>query len=479
MVDIANGAVHAPDDVRAVFARARTAQLAWAKLPVTRRAAIIARFTTLLHARRDDALDLIQAETGKNRASAMEEFTDTVLHAHHVARTAPGVLRERRRQGAFPVLTHAVERRVPKGVVGIITPWNYPLTLPVSDSLPALVAGNAVVLKPDSQTPRTAAFALELLREAGLPHDVMRIVTGPGAQLGETIVECSDFVMFTGSTRVGRILAEQCARRLIGFSGELGGKNPLLVLHDADVSKAAAGAIHAAFSNSGQLCVSVERIYVHTDVWDDFVPEFIGRVTAMSLGTGTDWEADMGSLVSAGQLRTVSEHVEDARAKGAHVLAGGRARADLGAHAYEPTVLTGVEPCMKVYAEETFGPVVSLYRVETDQEAVRAANDSEYGLNASVWSRRHGPEIARRLNAGTVNINEGYAAAWASYGAPMGGMKNSGVGRRHGVEGILKYTEAQSIVTQRLVPVSGPPQLRHQQWANLLDTAIHVLRILR
>lgn len=470
---------HTPDDVREAFRRAAATQPAWAALPVRTRAAIVDRFSRLLLARRDEALDLIQHETGKNRASAMEEFTDTVLYAHHVARTAPALLRERRRQGAFPVLTHTVERRVPKGVVGIITPWNYPLTLPASDSVPALVAGNTVVLKPDSLTPRSAEFTLSLLREAGLPDGVMQIVHGPGSQLGEVIVENSGFVMFTGSTRVGRILAEQCARRLVGFSAELGGKNPLLVLEDADVSRAAAGAVNAAFSNSGQLCVSVERIYVHSALWDEFVPEFVDRVKAMSLGAGTDWEADMGSLVSEAQLRTVADHVDDARSKGASVLAGGTARPDLGPLLYEPTVLTDVDPSMTVYAEETFGPVVSLYRVDSDAKAVLAANASDYGLNASVWSRRRGPVIARRLAAGTVNINEGYAATWASYGAPMGGMKASGMGRRHGAEGILKYTEAQTIATQRLIPTSGPVSLSHHQWANLLTTSAHVLRILR
>lgn len=479
MTAFVDDAVLTPDAVRDVFASARTSQRGWAATPVSERTAIVSRFATLLHQHRDEALDLIQEETGKNRASAMEEFTDTVLHAHHIARTAPSLLRERRHAGAFPVVTKTIERRVPKGVVGIITPWNYPLTLPVSDALPALVAGNAVVLKPDSQTPKTIAFALELMRAAGLPHDVMQLVHGPGAQLGEVIVEQSDFVMFTGSTRVGRILAEQCARRLIGFSAELGGKNPLLVLADADVSKAARGAVNASFSNSGQLCVSMERIYVHTAVWDEFVPEFVDRVKAMSLGAGTDWDADMGSMINEDQLNTVAEHVADAVGKGATLLAGGRARPDLGPLVYEPTVLTDVDPSMTVYAEETFGPVVSLYRVETDAEAVRLANDTEYGLNASVWSKNRGAEIARQVQAGTVNINEGYAATWASYGAPMGGMKASGLGRRHGSEGVLKYTEAQAIATQSVVPIAGPPQLSHHQWANVLTTAIHVLRILR
>lgn len=468
-----------PDDVRRAFATARAAQRAWAARPVKERAAVAQRFSKLLLARRSEALDLIQRETGKNRASAMEEFTDAVLYAAHVARTAPGVLRDQRRSGAFPVLTHTVEHRVSKGVVGIITPWNYPLTLPAGDAIPALVAGNTVVLKPDSLTPDTADFVLALLRQAGLPDDVMRVVHGPGKILGEVMVENADFMMFTGSTRVGRILAEQCARRLIGLSAELGGKNPMLVLEDADVRRAAAGAVNAVFSNSGQLCVSIERIYVHTAVWDEFLAAFLKRVNRMKLIPGTDWAADMGSLISSEHLATVAAHVEDAVAKGARVLAGGRARPDLGPTVYEPTVLTDVVVGMKVYDQETFGPVVSLYRVGSEAEAIHAANDTSYGLNASVWSRRRGPEVARQLQAGTVNINEGYSAAWASYGAPMGGMKESGIGRRHGAEGILKYTEAQTIATQRVVPTSGPTWLSHKQWGAALTVAAGVLRKIR
>lgn len=468
-----------PGQLEHAFATAAEAQHGWQDVPLKDRAAVIERFAGMLLGHRDEMLDIIQLENGKNRASALEEFSDTVLWAHYVARRGPRVLAERRREGAFPVLTRTTETHPPKGVVGIISPWNYPLTLPIGDALPALMAGNGVVLKPDSETPLTAGLALRLLREAGLPADLMQIVVGPGRDLGPSIVEHSDFLMFTGSSATGRTLAAQCAERLIGFSAELGGKNPLLVLEDADVARAAAGAVHAAFSNSGQLCISIERMYVHQNVWDRFVPAFLGRVAAMKLAAGTGWDADMGSLINAHQLQVVGDVVDDARSKGATVLAGGRARPDLGPCFYEPTVLTDVAPGMRAYADETFGPVVSLYRVSSDEEAVRAANDSEYGLNASVWSRRRGQWAAHRLRTGTVNINEGYAAAWASHDAPMGGMGLSGIGRRHGTEGILKYTEPRTIAQQSLVPVAGPPFLSHRAWAGVLTSAVKMLMAVR
>nr|WP_245935155.1 succinic semialdehyde dehydrogenase [Acidipropionibacterium virtanenii] len=461
------------------FTTASAAQKAWETTSLRDRARILERFAGLLIDHRDDLLDLIGLETGKNRASAMEEFADTVLWTHHVARRGPALLRERRRPGAFPVLTRTVERHLPKGVVGVITPWNYPLTLPIGDAVPALMAGNAVILKPDSQTPLTAAAALSLLREAGLPTELMQIAVGPGRRIGAPIVERSDFLMFTGSTATGRELAARCAERLIGFSAELGGKNPLLVLADADLSRAVPGAVHACFANSGQLCISMERIYVHESVWEPFVTRFVARTRALRLAAGTGWDADMGSLAGAGQLRKAVEAVDDARAKGATVLAGGRPRPDLGPYFYEPTVLSNVVPGMRVHDEETFGPVVSLYRAASDEEAVDAADDSEYGLNASVWSRRRGGWAARRLHSGTVNINEGYGAAWASHDAPMGGFKASGLGRRHGDEGILKYTEAQTVAAQRLIPIAGPAALGHRAWAGLLTGGVRALRRFR
>jgi succinate-semialdehyde dehydrogenase/glutarate-semialdehyde dehydrogenase len=311
-----------------------------------------------------------------------------------------------------------------------------------------------------------------------MPPGLVQTVTGPGSELGTPIIEQSDYLMFTGSTSTGRTVAKQAAERLIDYSMELGGKNALLVLDDADVGKAARGAVRAAFSNSGQLCISIERIYVPTAMWDDFVDRFVAATKAMKLTAGLDYSADMGSLINATQLETVTQHVDDAVGKGAMVLAGGRARPDIGPYFYEPTILSGVREGMDAYEDETFGPVVSLYPVDSEEEAIAKANDSRFGLNFSVWTSdpERGRRVAARLQAGTVNVNEAYAAAWASVDAPMGGMKESGVGRRHGEHGIVKFTESQTIATERLLPVGVPPWIRADRYARVMTVGLRVLR---
>ncbi|HEY1324882.1 MAG TPA: succinic semialdehyde dehydrogenase, partial [Streptosporangiaceae bacterium] len=436
----ATGAIlgHVPrgtaDDVAAAAEAARRAQRDWRRLPVTQRSQVLLRFATLLLGRQGEVLDLIQLENGKARRHAFEEVIDVAQVSRYYARTAPRYLRPHRRAGALPALTQTWEYHHPKGVVGVISPWNYPLTLGISDALPALAAGNAVIAKPDSQTPYTALWAAELLEEAGLPPGVLQVVTGSGQELGTPIIGHCDFLMFTGSTQTGRLVAAQAARRLIDYSMELGGKNAILILADADLGRAVPGALRAAFSSTGQLCISMERMYIHTAVWEEFVPRFVRATRSLRLGHSLDYRRDIGSLISARQLDTVAQHVDDATSKGATLLAGGRARPDIGPYFYEPTVLTGASPAMTLYAEETFGPVISLYRVSGAEEAIRQANDSRYGLNFSVWTRdaARGRAVARRLEAGTVNVNEAYAAAWGSVDAPMGGWKDSGMGSRHG-----------------------------------------------
>ncbi len=469
-----------PDDVRTAFRQARAAQGEWARLPVADRAAIILRFHDLLLRNRDQGLDVVQQETGKARKDALEELLDVCAQARYYARDARRLLRPRRVRSAFPGAVRVTVHHRPKGVVGIIAPWNYPLTLAVSDAIPALLAGNAVVVKPDTQTTLTALWALHLLHSAGLPRGVLNVVAGEGEDLGPTLVAESDYVMFTGSTRVGRLIAEQCGSRLIGCSLELGGKNALVVRSDVDVDRAAETAVRACFANAGQLCISMERIYVDRAVWDRFVPAFVARVRAMRVSTAVGWGADMGSLISGEQLATVSAHVDDAVARGATVLAGGRGRPDLGPYVFEPTVLTDVTDEMLVCRTETFGPVVSLYPVADDTEAVARANDSRYGLNAAVLTGdlRAGTAVASQLEAGTVNVNEGYAPAWSATRAPMGGMKDSGLGRRHGDEGLLKYTEPQTVAVQRLLGFGPPPGWDDRRWGETLTTAIRAMKSL-
>jgi succinate-semialdehyde dehydrogenase/glutarate-semialdehyde dehydrogenase len=467
-----------PADLRAAFARARTAQDAWAHRELAERTAVFVRFHDLLIARQDEALDLIQLETGKARKHAFEEVVDAAVVARYYAVHAEDLLAPKRRKGALPGLTAAYEHRLPKGVVGLIAPWNYPLTLSVSDSIPALIAGNAVVAKPDSQTPFTALWAAELLAEAGLPEDLFQIVTGEGPELGPALIEESDYVSFTGSTATGRKVARQAGEQLVGCSLELGGKNAMLVLADADLEAAVAGAERGCFSSAGQLCISIERLFVHASLYPRFLQRFVEAAQLMKLGAGLDYDTDMGSLISAAQLAKVEEHVQDAVRKGATVHHGGRRRPDLGPYFYEPTILSGVTPEMKLYAEETFGPVVAVSPFETVNEAVERANATAYGLNASVWTRdtELGHRVATRLRTGTVNVNDAYAAAWCSVDSPMGGMKQSGLGRRHGAEGMLRYTDAQTVAIQRGLPLAAPAGVREETWSKALSQTLKLLR---
>jgi acyl-CoA reductase-like NAD-dependent aldehyde dehydrogenase len=469
--------VSSPDDVQVAADTARAAQRHWARVPLELRAKLLLDLHDLVLDRQHELLDLIQWESGKSRKHAFEEIAHVAMTARYYARTVHDHLATRRHRGVYPLLTRVEHHRVPKGVVGIISPWNYPLTMASSDGRAALLAGNAVVHKPDSQTILSALRGVELLVEAGLPADLWQVVLGDGPTVGMAVVEVADYVCFTGSTATGRTIARGCADRLIGCSLELGGKNPMLVLRDADVQRAAEGATRAVFSNAGQLCVSMERLFVADQVYDRFVDAFVSRTQAMTLGASHEWSVDMGSLISQAQLDTVTAHVEDAVAKGAHVLTGGRHRPDLGPYVFEPTILEGVSADMECFGKETFGPVVSIYRFHSEDEAVDRANDGQYGLNASIWTRdaARGRAIARRIACGTVNVNEAYGATFGSLGAPMGGMRESGVGRRQGAEGIHRYTEAQSVATQRLVPIAPMFGMSEETNAKVLTASLRLL----
>ncbi len=469
------------EDVDSAYAAARAAQPAWAARPLAEKGAILRRFHDLVLARQPQLLDLVQLESGKARLHAFEEVADVAIVARHYAATARRTLAPRRRRGVFPVLSQVVEARIPKGVVGIVSPWNYPLSLSITDALAALMAGNCVVLRPDLQSPLTALAGVELLREVGLPAGVFQVVLGSGSSIGAAVLGRADYACFTGSTPTGRRVAAAAGERLIGASLELGGKNAVYVADDADLDKAIPGVIRACFSSAGQLCISTERVLVHADVYAAFVPRFVAAVRALRLGTGLHWGYDLGSLASADQLAAVEAHVADARAKGATVLVGGQARPDLGPYVYEPTVLEGVTPEMACRDEETFGPVVALYRVVDDAAAVALANDTAFGLNASVWTRdlARGRRVAAQIRTGTVNINEAYAAAWGSVAAPMGGMKASGIGRRHGQEGILRFTESQNVTAQRVLPIAPVMGLSDEKFARALTGALKVMKGLR
>ncbi|MEU6449760.1 succinic semialdehyde dehydrogenase [Streptomyces sp. NPDC046979] len=477
-VPLADFPVSTPEDVESAFARARVAQKSWAATPVAERKRILLRYHDLVLARQDEVLDLMQAENGKTRRDAFLEVVDIGIVSRHYARTAAKYLGPKRRRGAIPLLTHTTELRHPKGVVTVISPWNYPLSMAASDTIAALMAGNAVVQKPDTQTALTALWSMDLMYEAGLPKDVWQMVIGRGSSIGGALMDNADYMMFTGSTASGRNIASDAGRRLIGASLELGGKNPMIVLDDADIDKAADGAVAACFPSAGQLCVSIERLYVAESLRDKFIAAFTARTKNLKIGAAYDYSVDVGSLTTSAQLKTVTEHVDDAVAKGATVLAGGKARPDLGPLFYEPTILTDVTPDMTLYDHETFGPVVSIYTYRDVDEAIALANATPYGLNASVWtgSGARGRAVAARVHAGTVNVNEAFAAAWGSVDAPMGGMGDSGLGRRHGADGILKYTEAQTVAHQRIQGFTPPARINPETWASLLTGALKALK---
>jgi succinate-semialdehyde dehydrogenase/glutarate-semialdehyde dehydrogenase len=466
------------EDVAEAFRRARVAQAEWARTPLEQRSEALLRFHDIVLDRLAEILDLITMESGKARKHAYDEALHVALTARYYARTSHRHLDSTRRAGVIPVLTRVDHNRIPKGVVGIISPWNYPLTMAISDGIPALMAGNAVVTKPDAQTMLTALLGAEMLEQAGIPRDLWVVVAGPGRELGTPIIERSDYICFTGSTATGKIIARQCAERLIGCSLELGGKNPILVLSDADIEKAAEGAVRASFSNAGQLCVSTERMFVADPIYDRFVERFVARTEAMSLGAGHDWAIDMGALISQEQLDTAVAHVDDATAKGARVLAGGRARPDLAPYFFEPTILEGVTPDMTCFGHETFGPVVSVYRFHDEPEAIARANDGQYGLNASIYSQdgSRARELAQQIKCGTVNINEGFASAFGSIDSPMGGMRESGMGRRQGAEGIHRYTESQTVATQRGIKVAQNFGMSAESHAKLMTLSLRMLK---
>ena len=432
--------------VAKAVADARLAQPAWAKVSVKERAQILYRLHDLILKNQDNIMDLLQLETGKSRAHAFEEIAGSLGAARYNAKIAPKTLKTQKTFSGVPLVTQSYVMYSPVGVVGVITPWNYPLALQMMDSLPALVAGNVIVQKADNQTALVSLYARQLAIEAGIPDSAWTIVVGDGASVGNAITDSVDFVAFTGSTNTGRIVAERAAKRLIGFSLELGGKNPMIVLPGSKVGDAAEKAIAGAFGNSGQLCVSIERVYVPNTMKAAFEKELAERVKIMTVGKSNDFAMDMGTLTGINQLTRVQDYVSDAVGKGAKVLAGAKALPELGPYFYAPTVLTDITDDMRLSRQEVFGPLIAVVGYDSIDQAVELANDTEFGLNASiVGPTKLAKQVAGRIMAGSVNVNEGYRAAMASVDSPMGGMKQSGVGRRNGKYGILRFTEARTV----------------------------------
>jgi succinate-semialdehyde dehydrogenase / glutarate-semialdehyde dehydrogenase len=418
----------------------------WAEVPVSERAEVLLKLHDLMVENQDHLLDLLQLETGKARSHAFEEFAGSLGAARYYGKGATRFLARKRTRAGVPVLTKTWVERSPIGVVGVITPWNYPLALTMLDVLPALAAGNVVLQKADNQTALTTLFARQLAVQAGLPDWAWTIVVGDGASVGNAVTDNSNYVAFTGSTATGRRVAERASARLIGYSLELGGKNPMIVLEGANLKHAAELAMAGAFGSAGQLCVSIERVYVPNHLKESFLGELAIKMNSLKVGRSDQFDFDMGTLTGKAQLDRVSGFIDDALSNGSTLVSGGRALPETGPYFYAPTVVTDVPASARLARQEVFGPVLDVEGYDSLEDAIKMANDTELGLNASVV----GPvakalKVASRLQAGSVNINEGFRATFASMSSPMGGMKLSGKGRRNGAEGILRFTEARTI----------------------------------
>src|SRR5271155_1833720 len=431
--------------------RGRAAQVGWDAYGFEGRAHVLRRMQKWLMDNADRVTETIVSETGKTYEDArLAEIAYGGGAFGFWAKNAEKYLQDERVRSAAVAVKgkKLILRHRPLGLIGVIGPWNYPLINSFGDCIPALAAGNAVILKPSEVTPLTSMLLAEGLRESGLPADVLQIATGRGAT-GVALIEQVDMIMFTGSTKTGRKVAEAAARRLIPASLELGGKDPRVVLRDTDVERAANTAVWGSMMNAGQTCISIERAYVEAPVYDEFVAKVSEKVRALRQGrSGAPGSVDVGAVTFPPQLDVLEDHVSDAIDKGARVLVGGKRGGEgSGGDFFEPTVLVDVGPTMKIMTEETFGPTLPIMKVADEDEAVRLANDSIYGLSGSVFGRdtAHAESVARRLDTGAVCVNDAIVNYFAME-LPMGGAKASGLGSRHGAGGIRKYCSQQAIL---------------------------------
>jgi acyl-CoA reductase-like NAD-dependent aldehyde dehydrogenase len=438
-------------EVAAAVARGRQAQTLWQQTDFAERARVLYRLRDFLLDDGDKLADILTAETGRPRADVYGVELFYLCDAIGVwAKKSAAYLRAEKIRPHFPLMKFkkVISSYVPRGVIGIISPWNFPLTMTLGEALPALMAGNAVVIKPSELTPMSAIFGAELAAKAGFPQNLIQVVVGHRAT-GEALIDHADMIAFTGSVETGKQVMRRAAERLIPVSLELGGKDPMIVLKDADLDRAAGACVWGALMNCGQACTSVERIYVEAPIYQQFVDRVVERVRAIRQGPSEN-EVEIGCMTSEAQLNKITAQVDEAVAKGAKVLTGGRRNPLLPGYYYEPTVLVEIDHSMNVMSEETFGPVIPVVRVDNPEDALRLANDSCYGLGASIFSRDKAVarQLADRIQSGSVCINDSLVN-YIIPDAPMGGSKESGFGYRHGAEGIRKFCQQKTIVIDR------------------------------
>ena len=472
---ITNVPLDGPAEVAATVARVRANQPAWEELGIKGRAQWLYKLRDWIHDHQDEIADTMQRESGKVRGEAGGEAVYLMDLINFYGKKGHKFIGDEKVKAHSPLLKTKklkVQYR-PYPVVGVISPWNFPLLLSLGDAIPALIAGCAVVIKPSEITPLGLTEVVEAWKsEIGGP-DIFDVVNGMG-ETGSALVDEVDFVQFTGSDRTAKKVLARAAETLTPVSAELGGKDPMIVLKSANVERAANAATWGAWANSGQVCISVERLYVEEPVYDEFVARFLDEVKDLNQGMdGREFGKDVGAMTFPPQTQIVEDHVEDARNAGANIVTGGE-RGEGPGDWYPPTVITDVDHSMKVMRDETFGPVVGIMKVRDSDEAVRLANDTRYGLAASVFgSKREAEAVARRLEVGTANINDVLVGFLAS-DVPMGGWKDSGIGFRHGDYGLKKFVRPESIVITRFggkrEPLYFPyTEKRRQQLRKLSD----------
>ncbi len=449
-------------EVHAAVARARAAQPAWNAIGIEPRIKIVRKFQHLLQEQKSDVGTLITREAGKPYVEALLTEVLVVLDAaRFLIDNAWSFLSEQPVAHGGLAMKTKLGRilQEPHGVIGIVSPWNYPLSIPAVDALGALVTGNAVVLKPSEFTSLVALKLQTLLHQAGVPEAVFQVIPGDGATGAALLNSDIDKLIFTGSVPTGKRIAQAAAGRLLPVVLELGGKDPMLVLDDADIDVASSAAIWGAFVNAGQACLSVERCYVHRSLYAPFLDACVRKAQQLRIGNGLDAETDIGPMIHERQLRLVEAQVQEAKAQGARVLAGGSRLPDLGPNFYAPTILADATQDMRVMREETFGPVLSVAPFDSDDEAVRLANDSDFALAASVWTNNtnRGEALARRIVAGTVMVNDTISCFGISE-APHGGVKASGIGRSHGRFGLEEMVRVKYLDIDRL------PRMKKLWW---------------
>ena len=454
---------HVPDmsaeEIAAMVERARAAQPAWEALGFEGRKSVMLEARKWLIENRHRMIQTVVEESGKTFEDA--QLAEVFFCSDSLGfwgKTAEKYLADERVRTHTPLLLgkKLIKRYRPRGVIGVIGPWNYPLTNNFGDCIPALMAGNSVVLKPSEVTPLTSLLMAEGMRAAGCPEDVFQVATGRG-EAGAALIDTADFVMFTGSVATGRKVAMKAAESLTPCTLELGGKDPMIVLRDADLERAANAAVYWSMSNGGQICQAVERVYVEAPIYDEFVSKVVEKTRALRQGEpGAAGVVDVGAVTFENQAEIIEDHVKDALDKGAKVLTGGKRREGAGRF-WEPTVLVDVDHSMKIMSEETFGPTLPIMRVRDEDDAVEKANDSRFGLNSSVFTKdlEKGERVARRIEAGSTCVND-CVTNYSAQELPFGGIKESGIGVRHSEAGIQKYCNTHSILVTRFAGKREP-----------------------